>query len=210
MNTTDFGDRPDAADELAEAAHKFAGAGERPALQLEAVLNSLMAALRLLREDHEWSQLAPLQYLCAGLSRLAAGRPDPVLKPLREKKKAGKSPVSDGAMIYKQVWILLSHEVLLRGRWKRGEADRRVAELATAAGFKSFDGKSLTGHTVRGWRSLVSTPEMRPVREQLEAYTEMLSDTLDAATVEVAAEQMLNHAASIFAGIEISRDPALL
>lgn len=203
MSTFDFGDRPGAADELAEAARLFADAGDRSDLKLEAVLRSLGAALRLLRDDHEWSETAPLQYLFAGLSRLASGRPDPVLQPLREPKKAGRSGAPDGTLIFKQVIILLAHEVLRRGKWNKTTADKRVAMLATDAGFTSSDGKPISGDMVRGWRSLLSTPAMRAVKDQLKMYTIMLNDTLDPSTVEEAAKELLNHSGSSFAGIDI-------
>lgn len=203
MITINFGDRPDAADELAEAARLFADAGDLADLKLEAVLRSLGAALRLLREDHEWSETAPLQYLFAGLSRLAAGRPDPVLQPLRKSKKAGRSGAPDGTLIFKQVIILLAHEVLRRGKWNKTTANKRVAELATDAGFTSSDGKPISHDMVRGWRSLLNTPEMRPVKDQLKKYTIMLNDTLDPSMVEEAAKQMLHHSGSSYAGINI-------
>jgi hypothetical protein len=209
VSTIDFGDRPGATDALAEAARLFVDAGDRSDLKLEAILRSLGAALDLLRDDHEWSETAPLQYLFAGLSRLAAGRPDPVLRPLREDKKAGKSAILGGAMIFKQVIILLAHEVLRRGGWRKTAADRRVAELATAAGFTSLEGKPISSDMVRGWRSLISTPEMRAVEFQLSEQTSMLKDKLDPSYVVQAAEEMLNHSVSSFAGIELSRKPTL-
>lgn len=210
VSTIDFGDRPSAADELAEAAHLFVDAGDRSDLKLKAVLHSLGAALRMLREVHEWSDMAPLQYLFVGLSRLAAGRPDPVLQPQRGDKTAGRQGGLDGAMIFKLVNILFAYEVLRRGKWKKGAADRRVAQLATAAGFTSSDGKPISKDMVRGWRSLLGTPEMRPVKDRLKECTSVLNDALDPSMVEQAAEQMLNHSASSFAGIEISRNPILL
>ena len=205
MNSIDFADQPAATDVLADAARLFADAGDRSELQLEAIVYSLGAALNLLRQDQEWSELAPLQYLFAGLSRLAAGRPDPVLQPLREDKKAGKSAHLDGAMVLKQVVILLAHEVLVRGGWRKTAADCRVAELSTAVGFTSVEGKPISADMVRGWRSLVNTPEMSNVETGLRAQTSLLSDSFDPLNVVHAAEMMLNHVASNFAGIEISR-----
>ena len=209
MSTTISGDRP-TSDELAGAARLFAEASDRPDLQLEAILLSVGAALSLLRKDHDWSHLAPIQYLFAGLSRLAAGRPDPVLKPLREDKKAGRQGGPESAMLFKKLYILLAHELLCRGEWMIGEADSRVAKMATAAGWKSSDGKPISGDMVRGWRCDVGLPEMSLVEEQLEVCKSMLDDSPDPRTVEHAAEQLIKHGASSFAGIEISGNPTLL
>lgn len=197
-----------AEEELVDAARMYTEAAGDRGLRLEAILHSVGAALHALRDQHEEHALAPLQYLFAGLSRLAAGRDDPVLKPVRPPGQPGR-PAPDGALKVKQVSILLAVEVLVRSGVKKGPAERRVAQIASDLGLTSADGKAISHDMIRNWRSQLSYhKDMRDVASLLGHELETLCDQIDPEKAELAAETLLRRAADI-EGIEISDYPPL-
>jgi hypothetical protein len=207
MSGPDLADFGSPEERLLAAARLYREANDRSDLRLEALLHSVGAVLSLLRRDHDPAALAPQQYLFAALSRLAAGQSDPALRPLRGNSKGGRPP-PDGAIKYKQVNVLLAVELLLRAGWKPKRTYQRVAEMASAAGLSSADGKPITQNVVRNWRHALSTdPHMDDVKKLVGARAATLLDEPESSAAEDAAEQMLIAAANGFEGVEISTPP---
>lgn len=191
---------------LVDAARKYREAGSHRGLQLEAILYSVGASIRLLEVQHDRNALAPLEYLRAALARLASGRQDPVLQPLREPGRAGR-PGPDGALLAKQVYILFAWDMLRRAGWKKGRADKFVAEVASELGLTGADGGPVSEHMIRNWRSLLNTKPMKAVAKELEPRLVQMPD-LDPTVAPDAVRALLAEAAKI-EGIEISKNPPL-
>lgn len=188
------------------AAELYARAAGERGLQIEAMLYSLGAALRVLAATEEPGDLAPLHHLFASVSRLAAGHHDDVLQPLRVNGQSGK-PGPDGALLFKQVHVLMAAEILFRGHGgrygARKRADEETSQLCAELRLPGGHLRPISADMVRNWRSQ-SGPEKHSVLRDL--FRPRLAQIKDQWSPEEASEgaRALLEAAASHPGIQPS------